>query len=95
MTNEGTHYIQRIVDDALKALTQKTAGIIIDPNAVIKPYWLDQTKHYFILDNTTFCCDEKQFVYECKVCKEIMECYYCSFNYDEPHCTEELNEKEV
>ncbi len=31
------------------------------------------------------CCNEIQFIYNCRKCGENMGCYYCEFNYDEAH----------
>jgi hypothetical protein len=46
---------------------------------------IDKTnEHYWIWDISHICCDEIQFKYQCRVCDEFMDCYYCSFDYDEP-----------
>jgi hypothetical protein len=47
--------------------------------------FIDETEHYYITDNTHMCCDESQFTYICKSCDETMDCYYCGFDYDDPH----------
>ena len=47
---------------------------------------IESNKHYLIHDDTTYCCDEFQFRYQCKNCNEFMNCYYCEFDYDEAHC---------
>ena len=46
----------------------------------------DELKHYIVLDTKHYCCDEFQFVHKCKKCEEIMGCYFCEFDYNEPHC---------
>ena len=45
---------------------------------------LDKTDNYLILDEQHYCCDELQFKYQCRVCEEIMGCYFCTFDYSEP-----------
>ena len=47
--------------------------------------FIDETKDYYIMDVTHLCCDEIQFKYVCKKCDETMDCYYCGFDYTEPH----------
>jgi hypothetical protein len=45
---------------------------------------IDKTDHYLIWDISHYCCDEAQFKYQCRVCDEMMGCYFCSFDYSEP-----------
>lgn len=42
-------------------------------------------EHYLVLDSTFFCCDEQQFVHVCRYCDEVMDCYFCGFDYNERH----------
>ena len=46
---------------------------------------IDSTEDYNILDVMHRCCEETQFKYICKKCGEFMGCYFCEFDYTEPH----------
>jgi hypothetical protein len=46
---------------------------------------IDTNEHYYILDEQHYCCGESQFRYFCKVCDAFAGCYFCDFNYEEPH----------
>jgi len=45
--------------------------------------------NYRISDEQHLCCDEFQFKYYCVKCEEFMGCYFCEFDYNEPHDCED------
>ena len=51
---------------------------------------IDENEHFKILDVTFMCCDASQFRHICKVCDEYMDCYFCSFDPYEAHCSDTL-----
>lgn len=46
---------------------------------------ISRDQNYRIIDEQHYCCDELQFKYYCEICDEFMGCYFCEFDYNEPH----------
>ena len=53
--------------------------------------FIDENQFYWITDVTHICCDEVQFKYVCRACRETMDCYYCGFDYTESHCHDSID----
>lgn len=43
---------------------------------------IDQTRFYWVMDESHYCCDEVQFRYVCKAHDEYQGCYFCQFDYN-------------
>ena len=51
-----------------------------------RPAWaIDETEHYWLTDNTIWCCGDHASVYQCKVCEEVVECEFHN-DLSTPHC---------
>jgi len=46
---------------------------------------INKTDYYTIITEQHICCDALQFKHKCNRCLEFMGCYFCGFNYNEPH----------